>query len=162
MVGSLFRTGKKGRAHKPEEIYQLRYKEKIDALMKVEIMKYHARGGSGGGDEDPVGLRVGGEERGSDDGSTDSDDDAKEDTGRASTSAEGDKDIEHSTDKGSRQFKSWHMSTRRRVVREAWEGESDEVKELVRKEVELERAKLAELNDDEKEGLERTPEQRQL
>lgn len=161
MLGSVVRTGKRGRVHKPEEIYQSMFKEKIDALMKVEKAKYYSGQGDGSGSENPDSLDKGDDKRGSDDSDTDDNEDV-DGEGQGRTPSGGHKEKGKAVDKGSKQFKSWQMSTRRRVVREAWEAEPDEVKDLVNKKVELEKRKLAELNDDEKEGLERTPEQRQL
>lgn len=153
MLGSLLRFGKKGRVHKPEEIYQRRYKEKIDILMKVEVSEYWLA--HKGGENAPASL--GKEEIEMDNNDTDADDEAivegqDEDISEGSPRAH-EETSDSTGDKGSRHFKSWHMSTRRRVVREAWEAEPEEVKESIRKEVELEKKNLFELNDADKEGL---------
>lgn len=151
VLSSAFQTVKKTRMHKPEEIYQSLYKDKIDALMKIEVEQYHANN-----KDQHIGTQA---QRGTEDNKLESDGedmtietvDEPQKTGK-----------ERALDKGTKAFKSWHMSTRRRVVKEAWENETTEVKEIVMKEIEAERKTNAELVDDQKTGMDRTPEQRQL
>lgn len=140
------------RVHKPDEIYQKRYKDKIDALMRVEILKYRVE------QKQVVGGRTAQEkDDGEANGSEDEDDDELD-----APAHNGTRDVDIGVDKGSKSFKSWHMATRRRVVKEAWEAEPEDVRASVMKDVEDEKAQFAELHNNEKEGLERTAEQRQL
>lgn len=156
VLGSVFQT-KKSRTHKPEEIYQSLYKDKIDALMKVETEKYDASNKA-----QASGTQ---EQRGTEGGDVDSDvDDGDQDVlGEMVDLPQTQKTpTEISVNKGSKMFKSWQMSTRRRVVKVAWENETPEVRERVMAEVEAEKKAHNELIEDEKVGLDRTPEQRQL
>jgi hypothetical protein len=78
-----------------------------------------------------------------------------------SDNGSGDGDSEESKKAKVKEKQSTRMKIRREVRSKAWEMEDDEVKAKVRKELELENQELENLELGEKEGLARTPAQRQ-
>lgn len=169
ILGSVFQATKKSRAHKPEEIYQSRFKIKIDELMKIETEKYLKQQMDGSENADQsLSLADGTQEQSGIDGS-ELDTDTQGGNEQGADTDKGERynkrqmmGTSKTVDKGSKAFRSWQMSTRRRIVKESWENETEDTKRLIMDEVEAEKRAQAELVDDDKAGMERTPEQRQL
>ncbi|KAG6836115.1 hypothetical protein H0H93_011187 [Arthromyces matolae] len=139
LLASLVSPPKRRRLHKAEEMYQIKYGEKIRNILQDRLLELDAE----------VPLMSGNEE----------DPDLDE---SLQVYADAEKEEHPASVQQSTATRSAKLKLRRKVVAEAWKDETPEVKQVVLEALEKEKADMLSLLDASKEGLERTPEQREL
>ncbi|KAF8066858.1 hypothetical protein FPV67DRAFT_1670329 [Lyophyllum atratum] len=140
------------RLHKAEEMYQIKYKEKVNLLINEALGRTGGEGSKGKGCGDVEG-----------EGEYDDDGEGKgEGEGEGEDEDEGEGDGEGEVMGGRKSCALLFLTTRREVVRKAWLAETEKVKEVVRLALEEEKNQKAAMLEGKKEGLERTPEQRKF
>ncbi|RDB20647.1 hypothetical protein Hypma_012247 [Hypsizygus marmoreus] len=142
---TMLQTGKRRRCRQEEELYESVYKEKVNTLIKEELER----------NPEPPAKDDG-------DGSSSSDSDQGSDVSDSSDDESGkaQKNLRHRAGKGKKKL-SWKMRVRRRVRKQAWKDESEDVKREIKDMVEKEPERIAASAKEEKRGLERPGEQRQ-
>ena len=144
---SAIQRPKHQRCHQEIEVYHRLYNDKINRLMEEALAKR------------PMPLESGASSTDADDSEQGtSDDDNNDEKSTQKTKSE--------TTKDSRRMKAYRMKMKREVRAQAWADETTEVKDEIRQVLEKEKEeKINEEKDllsDEKIGLERSPDQRQL
>jgi hypothetical protein len=133
---------KRQRCHQEVEVYHRLYKDKINQLTNEALA------------ESPMDTDT-------DESTSDSDEDSDSDSDRDS-----DKASRKDGSKSTQELKAYRMKIKRGVLAKAWAGETSEVKEEIHHILEKEKKEKINLDKalicDEKSGLDRSPEQRQM